>query len=265
MLQVENASFSYDKERVIFENVSFSVGKGDVFGILGPNGSGKTTLLKCIANILQLNGGTISFDGKDLRSFSRQNLSKKVGFLPQMHVSSFPFSVLDVAVMGRAPHLSLVSSPSEKDYKAAEANLKLLGILDLASRPYTKLSGGQRQLVLIAMVLTQEPALLLLDEPTSHLDFGNQVRMIETMQKLSSRGLSVIFTTHFPNHVFQLCCKSALMNKGRLVAVGEADSVITEERLKEIYGINVKIFYAENAASKVCIPVKTDSSDLQQQ
>jgi iron complex transport system ATP-binding protein len=257
---VENASFSYDKEKTIFENVSFSVGKGEVFGVLGPNGSGKTTLLKCIANILPLKAGAVLFDGKDLRTFSRQSLSKHIGFLPQMHVSSYPFSVLDVAVMGRAPHLSLVSSPSEKDYRAAEANLKSLGILELADRPYTKLSGAQRHLVLIEMVLTQEPALLLLDEPTSHLDFGNQVHIVETMQTLSKRGLSVIFTTHFPNHVFQLSCKSALMNQGKLITVGQADEVVTEERLKEIYGVDVKIFYAENVAQKVCIPVKMSSS-----
>jgi iron complex transport system ATP-binding protein len=259
MLNVKDAKFFYDAGANVFEDVSFSVSEGEVFGILGPNGSGKTTLLKCVANLLKLKSGIISIGSKDTRSFTRTALSKKIGFLPQLHVSTYPFNVLDVAVMGRAPHLGLVSAPSEKDIRIAEANLKLLGIFDLADRPYTKLSGGQIQLVLIAMVLTQEPDILLLDEPTSHLDFGNQVRIIETMHMLANKGLSVIFTTHFPNHVFQLSCRCALMNKGRLAAVGEADSVITEENLREIYGIDVKIFYAENAASKVCIPVKNSA------
>jgi iron complex transport system ATP-binding protein len=256
MLTVKDAHFFYYAGKNVFEDVSFSVDKGDMFGILGPNGSGKTTLLKCVANILHLKTGEISICGDDIRSLNRKQLSRKVGFLPQLHVSTYPFNVLDVAVMGRAPHLGLLSAPSEKDVHNAEANLKLLGIHDLVDRPYTKLSGGQRQLVLIAMVLTQEPDILLLDEPTSHLDFGNQVRIIETMRTLSNKGLSVVFTTHFPNHVFQLSCKCALMNRGRLAAVGDADKVITEESLRDIYGVDVKIFYSENASSKVCIPVK---------
>jgi iron complex transport system ATP-binding protein len=256
MLKVEKAGFSYYEDNWIFDDISFCIGKGTVFGVLGPNGSGKTTLLKCIANILQLKRGTVSINGKNIHSLSRKELSAKIGFLPQLHVSTFPFTVLDVALMGRAPHLSLISSPAESDVKIAETNLKMLGIYDLANKPYTKLSGGQRQLALVAMVLTQQPDVLLLDEPTSHLDFGNQVRILNTIQTLSKKGFSVIFTTHFPNHVFQLSCNVALMNRGKFVAVGDADKVVTEDNLKEIYGVDVSVVYLENAASKVCVPIK---------
>lgn len=256
MLSVEKAGFSYHESNWIFDDISFRISKGDVFGVLGPNGSGKTTLLKCIANILQLKKGTISINGKNIRSLSRKELSAKIGFLPQLHISTFPFTVLDVAVMGRAPHLSLMALPAEKDIKIAEASLKMLGIYDLADKPYTQLSGGQRQLVLVAMVLTQQPDVLLLDEPTSHLDFGNQIRILDTMQTLSKNGFSVIFTTHFPNHVFQLSCKVALMNGGKFIAVGDADKVVTEEKLKEIYGVDVRIVHLESFNSKICVPLK---------
>ncbi|MCW4015184.1 MAG: ABC transporter ATP-binding protein, partial [Candidatus Bathyarchaeota archaeon] len=204
MLNIKKAEFTYDGKNNVFEDITFSVNKGDVLCILGPNGSGKTTLIKCITNILQLTKGEIILNDKDALSLNRKELSKKIGYLPQTHSALFPFTVLDVAVMGRAPHLKMTSTPTETDYKIAKANLDRLGISHLANRPYTKISGGQRQLALIAMVLTQEPEILLLDEPTAHLDFGNQVRLLELIEKMSKTGLAVIFTSHFPDHAFQL-------------------------------------------------------------
>ncbi|MBN1245953.1 ABC transporter ATP-binding protein [Candidatus Bathyarchaeota archaeon] len=254
LLQVEEVKFSYDGKKNVFENISFSVKEGEIFCILGPNGSGKSTLLKCIDNLLSLNSGRVSFDGKDLVSMSRKDLATYAGFLPQLHVSTFPFSVAEVAVMGRSPHLSLAASPSVKDYALAEANLRMLGIEHLADKPYTNISGGERQLALIAMVLTQQPRFLLLDEPTSHLDFGNQIRMLNLIRTLSQKGLSIILTTHFPDHAFHLSSTVAMMNEGAFMAVGNADDIITEKNLKKIYGINVQIAYVNS--SKVCVPVK---------
>jgi iron complex transport system ATP-binding protein len=254
LLQVDDAEFSYDGKKNVFEHISFSVKEGEIFCILGPNGSGKSTLLKCIDNLLRLNSGSISFDGQDLASISRKKLATKVGFLPQIHISTFPFSVVEVAVMGRSPHLGLVSSPSKADYALAEANLKMLGIQHLTDKPYTHISGGERQLALIAMVLTQQPRFLLLDEPTSHLDFGNQIRMLNLIETLSQKGFSIILTTHFPDHAFHLSSTVALINDGTFMAVGNADDIITERNLKKIYGVNVQIAYVNS--SKVCVPVK---------
>jgi iron complex transport system ATP-binding protein len=254
MLKVEAATFSYDGKKNVFENISFSVKEGEVFCILGPNGSGKSTLLKCIDNLLSLDSGRVSFDDKDLVSMSRKELAAYLGFLPQLHVSTFPFTVAEVAVMGRAPHLSLIASPSVEDYALAEANLKLLGIEHLADKPYTNISGGERQLALIAMVLTQQPRFLLLDEPTSHLDFGNQIRMLDLIQALSRKGFSIILTTHFPNHVFHLSSTVALMNEGNLMAIGNADEIITEKNLKKIYGVDIQVAHIDS--SKVCLPLK---------
>ncbi|MCW4017073.1 MAG: ABC transporter ATP-binding protein [Candidatus Bathyarchaeota archaeon] len=254
ILQVDDVKFSYDGKRNVFEHVSFSVEKGEVFCILGPNGSGKSTLLRCIDALLTLDGGNVYLNGKTLASISRKKIATDIGFLPQLHVSTFPFSVLEVAVMGRSPHLGLADSPSPKDYALAESNLKLLGLDHLADKPYTKISGGERQLALIAMVLTQQPRILLLDEPTSHLDFGNQVRMLEIIKNLSQKGLSIILTTHFPDHAFHLSSTVAMMNKGSFIASGTAENVITEANLKTIYGIDVKVACFDS--SKICVPVK---------
>jgi iron complex transport system ATP-binding protein len=254
ILQVDDAKFSYDGKKNVFDHVSFSLEEGEIFCILGPNGSGKSTLLRCVDALLKLDGGSLSFDGKALTSISRKKLATQIGFLPQLHVSTFPFSVLEVAVMGRSPHLGLAASPSAEDYALAETNLKLLGLHHLADKPYTKISGGERQLALIAMVLTQQPRVLLLDEPTSHLDFGNQIRMLELIKKLAQKGLSIVLTTHFPDHAFHLSSKVAMMNNGTFIESGAADDVITAENLKKIYGIDVQIAYFNS--SKICVPVK---------
>lgn len=254
ILRIENVEFAYDESNTVLRDISFSMERGEIFSLIGPNGCGKTTLLKCINNLLKPGAGSILLNDVDITSMSRREVGKRIGFLPQMHVSAFPFSVLDVAVMGRAPHIGLTSSPTESDFKIAESNLKTLGISHLADNPYTKISGGERQLALIAMVLTQQPDLLLLDEPTSHLDFGNQIRILEMIRTLSKKGFSIMFTTHFPNYAFQLSCKVAMMNDGELIDIGDAKDVITEENLKKIYGVDVNIVHVEGAGS-ICVPI----------
>jgi iron complex transport system ATP-binding protein len=184
----------------------------------------------------------------------KNDLAKIIGYIPQTHNSTFAFSVFDVVLMGRAPHLSLTSVPGKKDYKIAEDALKSLGILHLKDKTYTEISGGERQMVLIARVLAQKPRILLLDEPTSHLDFGNQIRTLEVINKLSERGLSVIMTSHFPDHAFLSSNKVAIMNRGTIVDIGTPESVITEDNMRNAYGIDVKILEV-NAYRKACIPM----------
>lgn len=258
MLEIKNAEFSYDRKRNVFEDINFSIQKSDILCILGPNGSGKTTLMKCLTNILELTKGEVLLDNKDIRFLSRKEISKKIAYLPQTHAALFPFPVLEVAVMGRAPHLKMTEAPTEADYEIAKANIEMLGITHLAERPYTKISGGQRQLALIAMVLTQEPEILLLDEPTSHLDFGNQVRLLELIERFATKELAVVFTSHYPDHAFHLSCKAALMNNRQFISVGDSETALTEENLKEIYGVDVKVVYIESANSKVCVPLRNN-------
>ncbi|MDQ1254555.1 MAG: iron complex transport system ATP-binding protein, partial [Euryarchaeota archaeon] len=181
ILDIKNAEFSYNGKKSIFRNVNISLERGDVLCILGPNGTGKSTLVKCMNSLLKLKGGEILLKNKNIYSIGKTELAKTIGYIPQSNGSTFAYSVLDVVLMGRAPHLSLTSVPGKKDYKIAEEALESLGIFFLKNKTYTEISGGERQLVLMARALAQQPEILLLDEPTSHLDFGNQIRTLKVI------------------------------------------------------------------------------------
>lgn len=269
ILDVKNIAFSYDsnnsnnknknngdnKSNRIFENISFSIEKGDVLCILGPNGTGKTTLLKCLNGIYNPNQGDILINEKKIDKFSFNEISKIIGYIPQGHVSTFPFSVLDVVLMGRAPYISLMESPNKKDLKIAKKALKTLGIANMKDKEYTNLSGGERQLVFLARVLAQEPELLILDEPTSHLDFGNQIRLLEIIDQLAKSGLAIIMSSHFPDHAFSTSNKVAIMKDGNFIDFGNPVDVITADNLKIAYNIDIEIIESKNK-QKFCMPIK---------
>ncbi|WP_048102480.1 ABC transporter ATP-binding protein [Methanosarcina barkeri] len=255
MLEVKSLAFSYGNGPV-FENVSFSLKKGEIMCILGPNGAGKSTLIKCIAGILQPAAGSVFIQGKDTASLGVRGIARHIGYVPQQNEVVFPFTVLDFVVMGRAPHLSMFASPGAEDIKLAKESLAMVGISDLAERPVANLSGGQSQMVLIARALVQKPALLLLDEPTSHLDFGNQVLVLETVQKLASLGMSIIMNTHMPDHAFLLGDRAAALSEGRLVAVGKVETVVTSKMMSSVYGVNVAVREIEDMKRKVCLPLR---------
>lgn len=259
-LKVEGAEFYYDDTHESgFKDVSFSLNPGEVLCILGPNGCGKTTLLKCLLGLLKLDKGYIWLDDKEINHLGRREIAKAVGYIPQLHQPSFPFSVLDAVLVGRAPHLSLLESPGKNDEEIAEMAIEAMGIAGLKSRPYTELSGGERQLVVFARVLAQQPALLLLDEPTAHLDFGNQIRVLHLVEELASTGLPIIMTTHLPDHAFLASSKVAIMKKGGFLCFGHPDDVITEENLERVYGIKVRIVgVGDSSKQKICVPLRGD-------
>ena len=252
-LEVKSLAFSYGNNPV-FENVSFSLKKGEIMCILGPNGAGKSTLIKCIAGILKPAAGSVFIQGKDTASLGIRGIARHIGYVPQQNEVVFPFTVLDFVVMGRAPHLSMFASPGAEDIKLAKESLAMVGISDLAERPVANLSGGQSQMVLIARALVQKPALLLLDEPTSHLDFGNQVLVLETVQKLASLGMSIVMNTHMPDHAFLLGDKAAALSGGRLVAVGKVETVVTSKMMSSVYGVNVAVREIEDMKGKCVYP-----------
>ena len=256
LFEVKNISFRYDDEE-IFSDISFSVDKGDVLCILGPNGTGKTTLIKCLNGLHDIDSGEILINGKNIRELSFRQISKHIGYIPQSHIPSFPFKVFDVVLMGRAPYLNLTDSPREEDEKIALNALKTLGIEDLKDKEYTNLSGGERQLVFLARVLCQKPDILILDEPTSHLDFGNQIKLLEIIDNLSRTGLSIIMSSHFPDHAFLSSNKVAILKDKKFIDFGSPDSVITEENLRKAYSIDVKLLKLDDNR-KVCIPLKTN-------
>ena len=255
-LEVSNATFSYDGRRNIFEDVSFSLHPGEVFCILGPNGTGKSTLLRCLCNLYRLKAGSIRIDGTDIATLGPARLARKIGFIPQIHTPTFPYTVLQVVLMGRTPHLNMLASPSDEDHAKAEKALETAGITYLMDKPYTELSGGQMQLVLMARVLAQEPEILLLDEPTSHLDVGNQMRTITMVKRLSEQGLSVVMTSHFPDHAFLGTNTVGIMKDGHFVAMGKADDVVTEQNLREIYGVPIRIVsLGDGINRKIAVPL----------
>jgi iron complex transport system ATP-binding protein len=261
-LNIENVSFSYDGKNKIFENASFHVRKGDIFSLLGSNGAGKSTLIKCINRLLKIEEGHISINNQDIKSMGRNEIAKTIGYIPQMHKSTFQFRVLEVVLMGRTTHIGLLSSPGKEDIKIAEDALKKFGIYNLRDKSFNEISGGERQLVLFARVLAQQPSVLLLDEPTSHLDFGNQIKVLEVIEQMAKNGLSIIMTSHFPDHAFLVSNKVAIMKNGSLIDVGVPNDVITNENMRAVYGIDVEVTYlGGNINRKICVPL-TKNKDV---
>lgn len=259
-IEIKEAVFSYRKGLIVFENLNFSARSSGVFCLLGPNGCGKTTLLKCIAGLLKLKSGKILLNDQSIASLQRSVIASIIGYIPQEHAYTFAYSVFDIVLMGRAPHLGLFSSPSKKDFEIASECLDRVGIAHLRDKRFTEISGGERQMVLIARVLAQRPQIMLLDEPTSHLDFRNQTLVLRIISKLADDGLLVIMASHMPNQAITYASHVTLMNQGRLVIMGKPEDVITEKNLREIYSIDVKIFEVSDpvtgALLKFCEPLK---------
>ncbi len=251
MLTIKEASYSYDKKHNVFENISFSLKKGETLCILGPNGTGKSTLIKCLGNILEFDRGTLFIGDRDITTLSKNEIARKIGYVPQTSTDVFPFTVLDFVLMGRAPHLPMFSSPQKQDHRIAQKALQRAGILHLKDCCVTQISGGERQLALIARALAQEPEILLLDEPTAHLDFGNQIRMLKLIDSLTTT--SIIMSTHFPDHALMGSKTVAIMLENRFIAHGSAREVITKKNMALAYGIDVTIDHIESAKRKVCL------------
>lgn len=256
-LEIKNVSYRYDL-RTILKHVSFSLESGEMLALLGPNGTGKTTLFKVILGLLKVNQGDILIDGENIRTMSRTKIAQLIGYVPQNHIPPFSFKVIDVILMGRTAHLKAFTSPSSKDMEIALEVMDILKIDYLKDKLYTEISGGERQLVLIARALAQKPKFLIMDEPTSNLDFGNQIKVLKHIKHLADHGLAILISTHHPDHALQYATKVALMNNTRLHHIGKPEEMITEENLADIYGVNVKIasaFVTQDNPVKVCLSV----------
>jgi iron complex transport system ATP-binding protein len=251
LVEMINGKGSYNKD-LIFENINFEIKKGDVFTILGPNGIGKTTLLKCLLGIKDLDEGKVEIKGENIKDMAIKDVSKAMAYVPQVHHTTFPFKVLDVVLMGRSPHINLLDTPEEKDIKIAEKALKQMNISHLKDKEYINLSGGEIQQVFLARALAQESELLVLDEPTSHLDFGNQIRLLETVKKLATKDLAIIMTSHYPDHSFISSNKVAIMKNKTFIDLGSPDEVVNEKNLKIAYNLNIEIVELSNGR-KVCV------------
>lgn len=234
MLHVQNVHFKYGDSSVL-SGVSFSVGEGELCGLFGPNGSGKTTLFKCCLRFLRTEQGMVRMCGDDISQRSIAELARVVAYVPQEHKPPFPYLVREVVLMGRTPHLGGFFGVKRHDKEIAIDALASLGITDLADRPYNQLSGGQRQMVLMARAIAQDTPILFLDEPTSALDFQNQMRIWQIMRDIAEDGKTILACSHDPNHVAWFCDRVVVMGSGDIVAEGEPKDVISEGVLEMIY------------------------------
>jgi iron complex transport system ATP-binding protein len=258
ILEIKNATLGYGKKEVL-ENVNLTLNTDRTVCVLGKNGSGKTTLFKSILGALPLISGDILLDGKNIRKWSRQKYAQKVAYVPQARSLPFPFTVMEVVLFGRTAHLSVFSSPGKKDRIIAEECLERLNIMHLRNRVFTQLSGGEQQMVIIARALAQQPLFMVMDEPTSNLDFGNQIKVIRQVNLLKGNSLGILMATHSPDHAFMCDADVAVVHKNRIWKQGYCNDVITRDALQEIYGVDVIISTISNAMEdaclrKICIP-----------
>lgn len=236
MLKVDNLNYGYPKtDEKILENISFILEEGTLCGLFGPNGCGKSTLFKCCLNLLKPRQGRIHINGKSIKRLKTKEMAKLAAYVPQEHKPPFPYLVREVVLMGRTPHLKGFFGISSRDREKAEHALDLLEISHLSEKNYNTLSGGQRQMVLMARAIAQEARIMFLDEPTSALDFSNQIKIWKIMRKISGSGITIFACSHDPNHVAWFCDKVVVVKDKRVFSSGRPGDVISQQTLDSIY------------------------------
>ncbi len=242
ILSLENIHFRYyPDDPNVLSNLSLEIPAGKITAILGPNGTGKTTLLHILLGLLKPLNGVVKVSGKSHKEYSRRELSQMIGLVPQFESVPFNFSVFEFVLLGRSPYLKPLQLPGSEDVRISEEALLAAGIAHLRNKPVNEISGGERQLVHISRVLTQQTQILLLDEPTAHLDLENQNRILSLLKQMSSRGNTAVLTTHDPNAAIFAADYFVLMNRGKIAAQGNLDEVITAENLSMIYRIPIRV------------------------
>lgn len=252
-LQIKKLSFSYKCFSVLKE-VDFCLEMGNYVCVLGKNGAGKSTLFKCILGLLKDYQGGILLDGKNIRSLSARQLASTIAYIPQMHTNAFPFSVLDMVLMGTTATFSPFSTPGEKQLQAARLALSILDMESFSSRSYGHLSGGEQQMVLIARALAQNARILLMDEPCANLDYGNQIRVMEKLAALAKAGYLVIQSTHNPEHALLFADQVLVLDEGQTKNFGPPEEILTETLLEAVYRIPIHLQTLPGTSMKVCVP-----------
>ncbi len=264
-VEVVNASFGYTDANVL-EDLHLEVNKGQLFCLFGPNGCGKSTLLQCLTGVLRLRSGEVYLHGERVSKLRPGEIARHVSYVPQIHERSFPYTVREFVLMGRTPYIRLFSAPSSGDMAACEEAIHTVRMQEYLDRPYTQLSGGELQLVRIARALAQGSPIVLMDEPTSHLDFKNDLAVLELIVRLvGEKGLTILIATHFPNHAFYfenngLHVAAGLMVNRKLAAVGLPSQVLTEENMRQVFQIDSKLINFDLPSGMACnylIPLQT--------
>ncbi len=245
-LEIKGVRFSYNSLPVL-KSVSLTLEDKEILGIVGPNGSGKTTLLKCINRILKPHIGSILIEEENINSFEREEIARKIGYVPQIEVRSFPTIVFDMILMGRKPHFNF--RPTTNDLKVVSDVIKTLGLQELAMRDIGELSGGQRQKVIIARALAQQPGILLLDEPTSNLDLKHQLEVLNIVKEQVRNGISAVMAIHDLNLAGRYSDKLIMLKNGKIFASGGLE-ILSSENIESVYGVKVTV---KNYSKKVVV------------
>ncbi len=258
MLQIENLNFSHPGAPPLLEGVSFTLERGTTLCLLGPNGSGKSTLMRCILGLEKLGAGRVLIDGQDVNQLNAQQRARRMAYVPQSSTGAFPFTVFEVVLMGRSAHLRFMAEPTPADHQATRDALARLKILDLQTRLYDQLSGGERQLVLLARAVAQQAPVLVMDEPCTGLDLGHQVLVLQAMRSLAAEGYAVLLSTHLPENAFALDAQVALLSQRRLRGPAPAAQLLTAAELSQLYGTAVDVIHigaGPAAGQRVCVPI----------
>lgn len=254
MIKIENLNYSYDKKNIILENINLSFEENKIYFLLGKNGSGKSTLIKCILNILNDYEGNIFIDSKNLKTMSRKEISKYLSYVPQEHYPLFNYNVLDVAAMAMANSLKFYEYPNKKDMDRVKEVFSYLNILHLSSKGYSELSGGERQLILIARAILQNSKIILMDEPTSNLDYGNKIRLMQTLNRLKRDGYTIIISSHDPQDAIFYGDITVLFHEKKILKYGATTDIINSENLTKIYGQDIEVIHIHEKEVAISIP-----------
>jgi iron complex transport system ATP-binding protein len=241
-------------DNTVGRGLNVALSTGEVLALLGPNGGGKTTLLKTLLGLLRPKAGEVRLGDRPLGDYSVRERARVIAYVPQVHIGTFAFTVETVVLMGRTAHGSLFSRPSAHDHAVACSVLERFGIAALANRPYTMISGGERQLVLLARALAQEPQFIVLDEPTASLDFGNQGKVMNEIRALAKSGHGVLFTTHDPNHALRAADRAYLLRDGARIAEGAVATVLNRGQLEALYHTSVERLTDKDSGAVAFLP-----------
>lgn len=251
-INVSGLSFGYS-DKMILDDINFNIKRGEITTILGPNGSGKSTLIRLMLGFLKPWKGCIRIDGQDISNISQRELARKIAYVPQIHKTAFPYTVTDIVLMGSIPNKSFFFKYSKIDLQIAYESMERLSISHLADRPYTEISGGERQLAILARALAQGSSILIMDEPAGGLDYGNQLRLLEVISNLAEEGYTVIQSSHSPEHALWVSDGVIMIKNGTVFCDGKPADIICNQNLFTLYGAKVDIVQI-NDHVKTCVP-----------
>ncbi len=259
-IQIKNASFGYDSH-LVFKNISLNINHSEIFCLMGQNGCGKSTMIDTLLNIHKLSEGNIFIMEKDLKKYTPSTLAKRIAYIPQTYENSFPYTVKQVILMGRTIYTGYLGHYSKKDCEIVDDTMKHIGIFHLAERPYTQISGGEMQMVMLARALVQQTDIVIMDEPTAHLDYYNELLFLENVIRLTKEEKKTVFmATHSPNQPFFMeksgvPIRVGLMKDGNIICTGTPSEILTEDNVRTVYNIESHIINSHDFHT--LIPVRT--------